>query len=136
MSTRSSRGVSSGPARADRSVLLTLSHAAESSPTVPLPSLRDIEVSLSPPDQTGTRILAFKLLDSNQQDIFQTLCLDIIASSMQAASESEAISAALMRTWRWRHLLRGGESALLSPEEQKGLIGELLALERLLPATD
>ena len=37
-----------------------------------------------------------------------------------------------MRTWRWHHLLRGGGGTLLSPEEQKGLIGELLVLERIL----
>ena len=117
---------------ADRSVLLTLSHAAESSPVVPLPSLRDIEVTLSPPDQTRARILALKLLDPGLQDIFHTLCLDIVAVSMQTRSESEAVSVALMRTWRWHHLLRGGGGTLLSPEEQKGLIGELLVLERIL----
>ena len=116
---------------ADRSVLLTLSHGAESAPVTPLPKLRDIEVTLSPPDQTNTQILAFKLLDSAQRDIFQTLCRDIIAIAARAESEAEAVSVALMRTWRWHHLLRGG-GALLSPEEQKGLLGELLVLERLL----
>ena len=42
------------------------------------------------------------------------------------------MSAALSRTWRWHHLLRGGRGTLLSPEEQKGLLGELFVLERLL----
>ena len=37
-----------------------------------------------------------------------------------------------MRTWRWHHLLRGGRGPLLSSEEQKGLLGELFVLERLL----
>ena len=117
---------------ADRRVLLTLRHAVESAPVTPLPKLRDIEVTLSPPDQTQSQILAFKLLDSDLRDIFQTLCRDIIAIAARAESESEAVSVALMRTWRWHHLLRGGGRAPLSPEEQKGLIGELLVLERLL----
>ena len=117
---------------ADRSVLLTLSHAAESAPVAPLPKLRDIEVTLSPPDPTNTQILALKLLDSSQRDIFQTLCRDIIAVATRAESEAEAVSVALMRTWRWHHLLRGGGSSLLSSEEQKGLLGELLVLERFL----
>ena len=40
-------------------------------------------------------------------------------------------------TWRWHHLLRGGRGTLLSPEEQKGLLGELFVLERLLlPSMD
>ena len=78
------------------------------------------------------KLLAFKLLDSNQRDIFRTLCQDIISASTQAKSEAAAVSAALSRTWRWYHLLRGGQGTLLSPEEQKGLLGELLVLERLL----
>ena len=122
---------------ADRRVFLTLRHATESAPSTPLPRLRDIEMTLSSPDQANTRILALKLLDPGQQDIFHTLCRDIISVAAQAESEAEAVSVALMRTWRWHHLLRGGGGTLLSLEEQKGLIGELLVLERvLLPSVE
>ena len=116
----------------DRRVLLTLRHARESAPVTPLPRLRDIEVTLSPPDETDNRILALKLLDSSQQEIFHTLCRDIISAAAWAQSEAEAVSISLMRTWRWHHLLRGGRGTLLSPEEQRGLLGELLVMERLL----
>lgn len=116
----------------DGRVLLTLRHATRSAPTTRLPKLRDIEVTLSLPDESETQILAFKLLDSNQRDLFQTLCRDIISAAARTESEAEAVSAALMRTWRWHHLLRGGRGTLLSPEEQKGLLGELFVLERLL----
>ena len=117
---------------ADRGVLLTLRHAAESAPAAPLPKLRDIEVTLSPPDHTNAQILVLKLLDPGQQDIFHTLCQDIISAASRADSEAQAVSVALMRTWRWHHLLRGGRGTALSPEEQKGLLGEMLVLERLL----
>ena len=117
---------------ADRNILLTLRHAAESAPGTPLPKLRDIEMTLSQPDHSNTRILAIKLLDPGQQDIFHALCQDIISAAAQADSEAQAVSVALMRTWRWHHLLRGGRGAALSPEEQKGLLGEMLVLERLL----
>ena len=121
----------------DGSVLLTLRHATGSAPTTHLPRLRDIEVTLSPPDESDTQLLVFKLIDSNQRDIFQTLCEDITSAATQAESEAGAVSAALTRTWRWHHLLRGGRGTLLSPEEQKGLLGELLVLERmLLPRMD
>lgn len=116
----------------DGKVLLTLRHSRGSAPTAQLPRLRDIEVTLSPPDESDTQLLAFKLLDSNQRDIFKTLCEDIISAALQAESEAGAVSAALSRTWRWHHLLRGGHGTLLSPEEQKGLMGELFVLERLL----
>ena len=116
----------------DGRVLLTLRHSTTSAPAAQLPRLRDIEVTLSPPDESDTQLLAFKLLDSHQRDIFQTLCQDIISAATQAESEAGAVSAALSRTWRWHHLLRGGRGTLLSPEEQKGLLGELFVLERLL----
>ena len=83
-----------------------------------------------PADDAGTRILALKLLDPSQQDIFLALCRDILSVAERVASEAEAVSVALNRTWRWHHLLRGG-GRLLSAEEQKGLMGELLVLERL-----
>ncbi len=116
----------------DGSVLLTLRHATGSAPTTHLPRLRDIEVTLSPPDESDTQLLVFKLLDPNQRDIFQTLCRDIISAAARAESEAGAVSDALMRTWRWHHLLRGGRGTLLSLEEQKGLLGEIFVLERLL----
>ena len=117
---------------ADGGVLLTLHHATESAPATRLPRLRDIAVTLGPPNESNTQILAFKLLDQSQQDIFRTLCRDIVSGAAKAASEAEAVSVSLMRTWRWHHLLRGGRGPLLSPEEQKGLLGELFVLERLL----
>ena len=124
---------------ADRRVMLTLRHAASSSPVTRLPHIRDIEVTLSETDEHGTRTLGLKLIDSSLQDIFHTLCVDIVSAAARAASEPDAVNTALRRTWRWHHLLREGRSGLLSPEEQKGLIGELLVLERfllpLLPAS-
>ena len=116
----------------DGRVLLTLRHSTSSAPTVQLPRLREIEVTLAPPDESDTQFLVLKLLDSNQRNIFQILCEDIISAAIQSESESGAVSAALSRTWRWHHLLRGGRGTLLSPEEQKGLLGELFVLERLL----
>ena len=114
---------------ADGRVLLTLTHRRQSAPSNPLPGLRDIEVSLSPPDTSDSQILSLKLLDTGQMDIFHTLCLDIIAASSEANTEAEAVSITLLRTWRWHHLLRGGGAALLSPMAQRGLLGELLTLE-------
>lgn len=122
---------------ADGKVLLTLSVDSGSAPTSELPRLRDLEVTLAHPDESGNQLLVFKLLDSTQQDLFQTLCRDIISAATGTDSEEAAASVALRRTWRWHHLLRGGRGSLLTPEEQKGLLGELLVLERvLLPHVD
>ncbi len=110
---------------------LILRHASESSTSVRLPRLRDIDISLTTSEEDRSRTLVFRLLDSSHRDIFHRLCLDIMRVAADAASEHEAVAVTLARTWRWHHLLRGGEGRL-SPEEQKGLIGELLVLQRLL----
>jgi len=116
----------------DKRCLLLLRHSPDSSPRARLPRLKGIEVTLSDGDTSGSVVLALRLLDSSQRDLFHRLCLDIIASARDAAAEKDAVAATLSRTWRWHHLLRGGGDGRLTLEEQKGLMGELLVLERLL----
>lgn len=110
--------------------LLVLNHDHASSSHGRLPHLKGIEVSIQEASEPSKLSLAIRLLDSSLRDLFHRLCLDIIESTAGASSENEAVETALARTWRWHHMLRGGGSGLLSPEEQKGLIGELLVLER------
>jgi hypothetical protein len=116
----------------DHKCLLVLQHAADSTPHGRLPKLKGIEVAVLEANRDGDRMLVFRLLDSAHRDIFHRLCRDIIASACGATSEKEAVQVALARTWRWHHLLRGGSDGRLSPEEQKGLIGELLVMESYL----
>lgn len=116
----------------DRRCLLLFRHNEDASPKVRLPHLKGIETTLTDVDGDRNRTLALRLLDSAQRDIFHRLCLDIMASAASAETEAEAVAVALARTWRWHHLLRGGGDGRLSPEEQKGLIGELLVLDQLL----
>lgn len=115
----------------DDHYLLVLRHGAESSPHGSLPKLRGIEMYLSEDAAHGTRTLVLQLDDATQRDIFHRLCLDIVAAAGGAPTESDAVKLFLARTWRWHHLLRGGGDARLTVEEQKGLIGELIVLERL-----
>lgn len=118
----------------DRKCLLVLRHAPDSMPRGRLPKLKGIEITASSGDDENSCMLMFRLLDSAHRDIFHRLCNDIVNGAAVAASEKEAIEISLNRTWRWHHLLRGGGDGRLTLEEQKGLIGELLILERhLLP---
>lgn len=114
----------------DGKCLLVLQHGADSSPIKKLPSLKGVEVAVTDGDGRHSRMLVFRLLDSRQRDIFHQLCIDIVAAGKTARTEPEAVELAVARTWRWHHLLRGGTGGLLSEDEQKGLIGELLVLER------
>ncbi len=112
----------------DRKCLFVLTHGATASPQGRLPNLRGIEVA--DVSRGEERMLMFKLLEDGHRDIFHRLCRDIVACAAGAASEIEAVALSLARTWRWHHLLRGGTDGRLSAEEQKGLAGELIVIER------
>lgn len=114
----------------DGKCILFLQHNIDSSPQDHLPKLKGMEVCISEGSKEDERILVFRLLDFSFRDIFHKLCVDIIDRSSVVSSEREAVSVAVARTWRWHHLLRGGGNGLLSPEEQKGLLGELFVLEK------
>ena len=116
----------------DNRVILTLRHSEASSPQYPLPNLRGVEVSLSQTDNSGSRTLVFALTDQNQQHIFLSLCLDIVSAASTAATEAEAVSTVLLRTWRWHHLLRSGGDGKLTMQEQMGILGEMFVLEHIL----
>lgn len=116
---------------ADRRCLLLLQHGTSVLEGKRLPKLNGLEVTLTPRDANGPAVLSLRLQDSSHRELFYRLCLDIIANASDAVSEEEAVAATLARTWRWHHLLRGGGDGRLTPEEQKGLLGELSLLKRL-----
>lgn len=114
--------------------LLLLQHEEASAPSEKLPRPKGLTVELWDAGP-GRKTLALRLLETSQRDIFLKLATDIVSAADAASSEPEAVAAALARTWRWHHLLKGGTGGKLGDEEQKGLIGELLVLKRhLLPA--
>jgi len=114
----------------DGKCLLVLQHRPESSPKRKLPALKGIEVVITDGNSDENRLLVFRLHDSKQRDIFHQLCIDIVKTGVSARDEAEAVELAVARTWRWHYLLRGGTAGRLSEDEQKGLIGELLVLDR------
>lgn len=119
----------------ERRCVLVLRHEVASSPGEALPRFRGIEVVALPGGPSEMPSLVFRLLDPSLHDVFLELCHDIMESAAKATTELQAVVMALGRTWRWHHLVRGGGSGLLSREEQKGLLAELLVLEGyLLPA--
>lgn len=115
----------------DHHCLLLLRHGPDSSPVSRLPQLRGVNMYETEDAEHGLRALVLHLVDGAQREIFQRLCVDIVTSAGRARTEREAVEAFLARTWRWHHLLRGGSDSRLSPEEQEGLIGELIVLSRI-----
>jgi hypothetical protein len=100
-------------------------------PTPRLPKLHGLVVRVVALGDGRSR-LSLRLVDNSLRDIFSRLCRDLVDASRVAADEQAAAQIAVRRTWRWHHLLRGGGTGLLSPEEQKGLIGEIHVLRHLI----
>lgn len=115
----------------DNNCLLILQHGQDSSSKNKLPKLHGLEIEARSQDEVRASLM-IRLKDNEQREIFHRLCLDIIDATRSAKSENEAVERFLGRTWRWHRLLRGGRSGKLSEEEQKGLIGELLLMQRYL----
>jgi hypothetical protein len=94
-----------------------------------LPKLRNLDIAVR--DIGGGRALVVLLKDPDQRELFASLCRDVVNAADAAAATQAALTRAIRRLLRWHHLLRGGQSDMLSLEEQRGLVGELHFLARL-----
>ena len=117
---------------AERNVLLILQHGSEIRRSRRLPKLRGLRVETQPADGGTDERIVIRLTDWEQREIFVRFCQDIVESTAHAQTEEQAVERFIARTWRWHRLLRGGSDNRLSDDEQKGLIGELVVLERYL----
>lgn len=96
----------------------------------PLPQMRNLDLAYRM--VAGGNSLVLLLKDEEQRELFGSLCQDIVVAGEQADDNHDALNRAIRRTLRWHHLLRGGKSGLLTLEEQRGLLGELQFLVRLI----
>ena len=119
---------------AERNILLILQHGSGARRSRRLPALRGLRVEAQPADGSSDERIVIRLTDREQREIFLRFCQDVIEATALARTEEQAVERFLARTWRWHRLLRSGRENRLGDEEQKGLIGELIVLERhLLP---
>lgn len=109
-------------------LLLQLPVGFESSST--LPEMRNLSIAFQEADNRPALVLILR--DREQRELFETLCRDIVHAAEQAVDLPDAVNRTIRRTMRWHHLLRSGRSDRLSPEEQRGLIGELQFLHELI----
>lgn len=93
--------------------------------TVELPKFKNIAIC----DLDSDRALLLELQERDMEPHFLQLCLDI-AGSIQHIPAKAIRKMTLMRLATWASFLKTGR-ALLSSEQQKGLIGELLFLQRV-----
>lgn len=72
--------------------------------------------------------LEMNLLDENLSDVFLRMCYDLLNCSADLSNEKVALKKLAQRYLQWQNLFEGGKCGLLSSQEQRGLIGELLFL--------
>lgn len=74
--------------------------------------------------------LSFELLRNEQQGVFAILCCDVIEHSRAAANKKDAIKLVISRYKQWSKLLETQRNGLMDEHSRKGLLGELLFLEK------
>jgi hypothetical protein len=98
-----------------------------------LPTLQDIQVELQPSlEEPNTNRLIIKLLSSQYKDVFSILAEDLVTSVSRINDEERLIKELLNRFGKWESLFDKARSPGLTPEEQRGLYGELYCLRKLL----
>ncbi|MEI7175988.1 MULTISPECIES: PD-(D/E)XK motif protein [Pectobacterium] len=94
-------------------------------------TLHGIGVDLRNGDKGGGQRLVLTLARHIDSDLFLGLCETLIGSLKNVADSAAALSVALAHLKRWKTFLAGRNARLLSPEEVRGLFGELHVLRRL-----
>lgn len=96
-----------------------------------LNKLRDINIKLIPDERNAFRnILLITLINNQHKDIFSTLCEDLINTVSSIKEEKQLVKVLLNRFEKWKSLFENVTSAGLTPEEQRGIYGELFFLRK------
>jgi hypothetical protein len=115
----------------DGSCALVLIVGADTKVEEPRPVLNGIKI-IEAPDQDGKSTFILVLKRNEDRELFQHLCEDMVDACRSKAGDQAFLASTIRRAWKWHSLLRGGANQRLGPQEQQGLIGELLFLEQLI----
>lgn len=80
----------------------------------------------------GSYYISCQLIENTQEDVFISMCSNIIEYSANALSEKDALKRVAARYRQWRRLMEYRNLAVLSDEKRRGLIGELLYLKQVI----
>lgn len=100
-------------------------------------NLKDIDVQQIPDEKKPEKnILILKLLSNQHRDIFSVLCEDLISNISSITNEAQLIKELLNRFEKWKSLFDKASSNGLSPEQQRGLFGELFFIRKFMQFLD
>lgn len=98
-------------------------------------SLHGIGIDLRNGGAAGQQRLVLSLARHIDSDLFLGLCETLIGSLKDISDPATALAVALAHMKRWKAFLAGRNARLLSPQEVRGLFGELHVLRTLYQAT-
>jgi hypothetical protein len=85
-------------------------------------------------ENTNSALLSLCLQDRNFEDIFNILLSDIISHVIELSEPRQVLRQFLNRVDKWHALLEKAVAGGLTPEEQRGLFGEVFLLRKMLHA--
>ena len=94
-------------------------------------SLNGIGVDLRKGDTIGQQRLVLTLAHHIDSDLFLGLCETLVDTLKDVTESATALAVSLAHLKRWKAFLAGRNARLLSPEEIRGLFGELHVLRIL-----
>jgi len=87
-------------------------------------------ISVANASAGGTPAITLTLKNNADWPIFSKICLDLCNTASEAKNEEKAVASFCNRLLYWQYFLKRGKEDKLSKEEQIGLAGELLFLEK------
>jgi hypothetical protein len=100
-------------------------------------NLKDIKPELMDDERDNTKVYLLILLkNTRHQDVFATLCEDLINGIAEINEEQKVIKVLLNRLEKWKSLFDKASSEGLSLEEQRGLYGELFFIRKMISSGD
>lgn len=94
-----------------------------------IPKIKGIDISFDKIDNQNQ--LIFHLLHKKDEDIFFTLCKDLLSITDSFQNEDLAIRTIFKRVESWQYFLRNAKE-LIDKRQLKGLIGELYLIKKYL----
>lgn len=86
-------------------------------------------------DTSNSQGMVITLEKHVDQDLFSAMCQTLIAALREVTDSATGLSVALAQVKRWKAFMAGKKRGVLSPEEIRGLFGELRFLRQVMERT-
>jgi len=97
--------------------------------TAAFANLRDLKIENIPDPFDGNKVLFLvQLVNQQHTEVFSVLCEDLISRVSEIESVDEVLRILIQRLDKWKSLFESASGQGLTPDQQRGLFGELYFL--------